>query len=341
MNKEDLIKFCNNILLKLDMDFEKARATSEVLVEADLMGHSTHGVRLLPNYVSDIKNGIMKVNGNYKIISEKKSNIIIDGKLLPGIWLTQEGLKIAITKAHDFGVSTVTIGNSHHNGALAAFLKVVADEGLIGIIKSSVPSNSTVAPFGGTEPLFTPNPMAIGFPTNHLPVIIDISASITTNNMIAEKIANNEKFDFDCLLTSEGVPSNDPLVVKEEGGTVLPVGGMEYGHKGYGLALGIEALSQGLSGFGRKNNPKSMNLSTFIQVIDPEFFSGLEEFKKQMSYTVNKAKNNKPIPGKNIFIPGERALKRRDQALKNGIKLNDITQNSLKDLGKKFNESFF
>mgnify|MGYP001253585426 FL=1 len=84
-----------------------------------------------------------------------------------------------------------------------------------------------------------------------------------------------------------------------------------------------------------------MNLSTFIQIIDPEFFSGLEEFKKQMSYTVNKAKNNKPIPGKNIFIPGERALKRRDQALKNGIKLNDITQNSLKDLGKKFNESFF
>ena len=69
MNKEDLIKFCNNILLKLDMDFEKARATSEVLVEADLMGHSTHGVRLLPNYVSDIKNGIMKVSGNYKIIS--------------------------------------------------------------------------------------------------------------------------------------------------------------------------------------------------------------------------------------------------------------------------------
>ena len=150
MKKENLIKFCNNILIKLNMDPDKARATSEILVEADMMGHSTHGVRLLSSYVSDIEKGIMNVSGNYKIISKKKSNITIDGKLLPGIWLTQEGLKIGIEKAKDFGVSTVTIGNSHHNGALAAYLKNIVDEGFVAIIKSSVPSNSTVAPFGGT-----------------------------------------------------------------------------------------------------------------------------------------------------------------------------------------------
>ena len=98
MKKENLIKFCKNIFIKLKMDLEKAHATSEILVEADMMGHSTHGVRLLPNYVSDIEKGRMNVNGNYKIISEKKSNITIDGKLLPGIWLTQEGLKLGLRK---------------------------------------------------------------------------------------------------------------------------------------------------------------------------------------------------------------------------------------------------
>ena len=77
MQKENLIKFCKNILIKLNMDSDKAHATSEILVEADMMGHSTHGVRLLPNYVSDIEKGIMNVNGNYKIISEKKSNVRI------------------------------------------------------------------------------------------------------------------------------------------------------------------------------------------------------------------------------------------------------------------------
>ena len=75
MQKENLIKFCKNILIKLNMDSDKAHATSEILVEADMMGHSTHGVRLLPNYVSDIEKGIMNVSGNYKIISEKKSLI--------------------------------------------------------------------------------------------------------------------------------------------------------------------------------------------------------------------------------------------------------------------------
>ena len=72
MQKENLIKFCKNILIKLNMDSDKAHTTSEILVEADMIGHSTHGVRLLPNYISDIEKGIMNVSGNYKIISEKK-----------------------------------------------------------------------------------------------------------------------------------------------------------------------------------------------------------------------------------------------------------------------------
>ena len=129
-------------------------------------------------------------------------------------------------------------------------------------------------------------------------------------------------------------------MLKKKNGTVLPVGGMEYGHKGFGLALGIEALTQGLSGFGRIDVPKSMNLSTFIQIIDPEFFSGLQAFKKQMSFTINKAKSNKPIEGKTIFIPGERALKKRQISINEGIELNEVTINQLIALSKKFDISF-
>ena len=239
IENQKLIKFCTEIFLKLKMDNEKAQVTSELLVEADMMGHNTHGVRLISNYVQDIINHKMKINGNYTIMSDKETSLTIDGCLLPGIWLTQKGIDKAIVRSKKFGVSTVTIGNSHHNGALAAYFPKIIDMGLIGIIKSSVPSAASVAPFGGTQPLLTPNPMAIGFPTEDMPVIIDISASITTNNMISAKITNNEKFDFNCLLTSDGKPTNDPFIVKEKNGTVLPVGGMEYGHKGFGLALGL------------------------------------------------------------------------------------------------------
>jgi L-lactate dehydrogenase len=81
--------------------------------------------------------------------------------------------------------------------------------------------------------------------------------------MIADKISKNEFFDFNCLLTSGGVPTNDPKEVFEKNGTVMPVGGLEYGHKGFGLALGIEALSQGLSGSGRSKKTK---INEFINI---------------------------------------------------------------------------
>ena len=337
LTQSKLIKFCNSIFKKLGMDDEKAKDTSEILVEADMMGHSTHGVRLLPLYIKDIEAGNMKVSGNQITLNDTGSCITIDGDNLPGIWLTKQGLKLSSERAKIYGVSTILIKNSHHNGALAAYLLPIVEQGLVPMIKCSVPSSATVAPFGGTKALLTPDPMALGYPTNKEPVIIDISASITTNNMIADKIAKNKLFDFDCLLTSEGIPTNDPKEVMEKNGTVMPVGGLEYGHKGFGLALGIEALSQGLSGSGRSKKPKSMNLSTFVQVIDPEAFAGLKAFKDEMTFIYEQCINNPPINENNkVRMPGQHALLRRQKSLKEGFELSKETMIALKSISEKF-----
>ena len=332
-----LMKFCTSVFSKLRMDEEKASDTSDILIEADLMGHSTHGVRLLPLYIKDIESGNMNVTGEDKIVKDIGSCLTIDGKNLPGIWLTKRALKLSVQRAKKYGTSTVLIKNSHHNGALAAYMLPMISQDLVSIIKSSVPSSATVAPFGGTKALLTPDPMALGYPTNKKPVIIDISASITTNNMIADKIAKNELFDFDCLLTSDGVPTNDPREVMEKNGTVMPIGGLDYGHKGFGLALGIEALSQGLSGSGRSKKPKSMNLSTFVQVIDPEAFAGLKAFKDEMTFLYEQCINNPPINKNNkVRMPGQNALSRREISIKEGFQLSKETILALTDISKKF-----
>jgi LDH2 family malate/lactate/ureidoglycolate dehydrogenase len=332
-----LMKFCTSVLLSLKMDEEKAVDTAEILIEADMMGHSTHGIRLLPLYIKDIELGSMNVSGTEEILNDTGACLTWDGKLLPGIWLTKKALKTASERAKIYGTSTVLIRNSHHNGALAAYMLPIVESGLVPIIKSSVPSAATVAPFGGTKPLLTPDPMAIAYPTNDQPVIIDISASITTNNMIADKISKNEVFDFDCLLTADGSPTNDPLEVRDRNGTVMPIGGMEYGHKGFGLALGIEALSQGLSGSGRSMKPKTMNLSTFVQVIDPEAFAGLDIFKKEMSFLSQQCLDNPPRKNiDKVRLPGQSALTKRKASLKNGITLAKETIEMLEKLSKKF-----
>ena len=146
-----------------------------------------------------------------------------------------------------------------------------------------------------------------------------------------------ELFSFNCLLTSDGVPTNDPLEVQNNNGTVMPLGGLEYGHKGFGLALGIEALSQGLSGSGRSKKPKTMNLSTFVQVIDPEAFAGLTAFKDEMTFLTQECISNPPINKKNkVRMPGEYALEKREIALNYGIKLSDDTSYVLDTIAKKF-----
>ncbi len=336
-----LKKFCTSIFKKLGMDYEKAKDTSEVLVEADMMGHSTHGVRLLPLYIKDIEAGNMNITGNQTIINDTGSCITIDGEKLPGIWLTKRGLKLSSERAKIHGVSTVLIKNSHHNGALVAYLLPIVEQGLVPMIKCSVPSSATVAPFGGTKALLTPDPMALAFPTNYEPVLIDISASITTNNMIADKIVKKEMFDFNCLLTRDGIPTNDPKEVFENDGTVMPLGGLEYGHKGFGLALGIEALSQGLSGSGRSRKLKSMNLSIYIQVIDPEAFAGLKAFKNEMSFLYNECVNNPPInKNSKVRMPGQKALLNRKEAIQNGIKFSKQTLMTLDDISRKFDLVF-
>ena len=90
LTKSKLIKFCNSIFKKLGMDNEKAKDTSEILVEADMMGHSTHGVRLLPLYIKDIEAGNMKVSGNQITLNDTGSCFTIDGNNLPGIWITKQ-----------------------------------------------------------------------------------------------------------------------------------------------------------------------------------------------------------------------------------------------------------
>ena len=133
----------------------------------------------------------MTVKGDEETVKDTGSCLTINGNHLPGIWLTKNFLIWRPSEQNLWHVNG-SFKNSHHNGALAAYMLPIVNQGLVPIIKCSVPSSATVAPFGGTKPLLTPDPMAIAYPTNEDPVIIDISASITTNNMIADKIVKNE-----------------------------------------------------------------------------------------------------------------------------------------------------
>ncbi|MCX8997336.1 Ldh family oxidoreductase [Rhizobiaceae bacterium BDR2-2] len=299
----------------------KAAAVGHYLVEADLMGHDTHGLALAPWYLQGIADGVMTKDGEPDTVSDRGAAICWRGNRLPGAWLVSEGVKLTCERARRHGTATLAIGDSHHIGALAAYLPEATAQGLMISIASSSPSGAQVAPFGGLKGVFTPDPVAYGIPTPADPILIDISASITTVNMAQRMLREGRSYRHDWLMDAEGAPSHDPQTVTE-GGTLLPTGGLDHGQKGYGMALSVEALTQGLAGYGRADAPTGTNAAVTITVHDPEAFGGRDAFLRQTGWLAKACLASPPrVPGKPVRLPGQAALERRRRALADGVDL--------------------
>ncbi len=318
------------------MDADKASVSAEVLVEADMIGHNTHGVGLLPWYLDSLVNGELKGSGHYRVVQDREACVTWDGNNLAGPWLVTEAFALASERVKRFGVVTVAIARAHHIGALAAYLRKVTEQGLIATLSCSTASQARVAPFGGTKPLFTPDPQAYGFPTDGDPILIDISSSITTTSMTRELAAKGERFPEPWALTAEGLPTDDPVAVTEADGTLMPLGGALKGHKGYGLALAIETMGQGLSGFGRSGHPKGMQLSVFLQVIDPSAFAGSDAFLREATHLANACRINPPPAGKPpVRVPGDNAAHNRRESLAHGVYIDDAVLDKLNQQARR------
>ena len=319
----DLIRYATNLFAAAGCDGDKPAIIAAGLVEADLLGHTTHGLHLAAPYLKEIANGTMTIVGEPEVVSDRGAAITWDGRRLPGVWLTVKAVDLAIDRASKFGTGTVVIRRSHHIACLAAFLQRATDRGMMVTVASSDPAGASVAPYGGTKAVFTPDPIAVGIPTDGDPILIDVSASITTNGLTDRLRREGKNFPGQWALDAEGNPSNSPdALYTTPPGTLLPTGGVDHGHKGYSMALMIEALTQGLGGFGRSSSPKGWGASVYVQVSDPSAFGGLDEFRRETSWTATACRENPPIPGGDpVRLPGQKGLDRKRKALKEGVSL--------------------
>jgi LDH2 family malate/lactate/ureidoglycolate dehydrogenase len=151
--------------------------------------------------------------------------------------------------------------------------------------------------------------------------------------MSNRKRAAGETFAEEWLIDATGKPSNDPQVLFDQPpGTLLPVGGLSHGHKGYGMALLVETLTAGLAGHGRADPPEGWGATVHITLHDLNAFGGKEAFLHQMDHVAAKCRGNTPIdPAKPVRLPGEGGLKRREAQSKNGVRLHPSIARSLHD----------
>ena len=318
-----LVALATRLLAAAGVASDRAALIGELLVEADLMGHTTHGLALLPGYLEELAAGTMTAAGEPAVVRDTGPCLTWDGRRLPGVWLTATAIDTALPRARRYGTATVVIRRSHHIACLGAFLTRATNQGLMILIASSDPSVSSVAPFGGTTAIFTPDPFAIGIPTPGDPILIDTSASITTNGMSARLSAEGRRFPHAWLLDAAGEPTDDPNVLSADPpGTILPTGGLDHGHKGYALALMVEALTLGLGGFGRADPAEGWGASVFVQILDPDAFAGADAFRRQTGWLADACRSAAPRPGvERVRLPGEAAMTRRRRALADGVEL--------------------
>lgn len=339
---DPLRRFSVSALEAVGLAADRAAVVAETLIEADLMGHSTHGLGLLPAYVAELESGKMLRDGEPRIVSDAGASLAWDGRYLPGPWLTRRAIDLGLDRLGSHPVVTITIQKSHHIGSLASYPERATKEGKVMVLMCSDPCCELVAPFGGLDAVYSPNPIAAGFPTSERPLIFDTSMSTTAMGVVARAKRQGVSLPARWMQDNEGNATSDPTVADTDpAGTILPLGGEDHGYKGYALGLMVEALTSALGGHGRASEAGRWGCSIFLQLIDPDAFGGTEAFTKEMDFLAMRCREAKPKPGvKGVRLPGERALGLRDRQLRDGVALADGIENALLAMGERLGVAF-
>ena len=308
---------------KVGLAPDRARTQAEILLEADLMGHTTHGFALLPGFLGSIESRAVRASGEPKVISDRGATALLDADNLPGTWVLSKTIDLACDRLGKHGVVTFVLKNTAHIGALGAYLRLATSCGFTIMIMNSDPSMRTVAPAGAMEPQLAANPIAFGYPTQDEPVLIDISTSSVANGWVRRWGAEGKRLPGRWLLDAQGNPTDDSAALfAKPAGSMLPLGGTELGHKGFALSLMVEVLTAGLCGSGRAEQPTGGGTPVTVQVVDPAAFGGIGALKREASWLANACRHSKPRPGVSaVRMPGDTALARRRAQLAAGVEL--------------------
>ncbi len=304
------------------------------LVEADLVGHSSHGSRLLPaKYTAEI--AADKIDPAAEPTIERDTGVFttVNGRKAFGQVVAREAIDAGIAAAEDAGIGVVSLRNVSHIGRVGEWAEraTAAGMGLVGFVAN--PGSQWVAPPGSAERRFSTNPIVVGLPTFDalpFPIVLDMASSQVARSKIREPDAAAGGLPADWLIDDDGAPLTDGAAFDNEGrGAMLPLGGLATGHKGFGLAVIAELLAGNASDGSVSGTDDVLwgNHALFF-VLDLERCTSraaIEERAAAMAAYVRETEYSSDIPtpwatkGEHALLPGEAEHERRLAHRENGI----------------------
>src|SRR6478752_7319981 len=334
ISAERLHKIGAGLLVGAGASQSEADTVARGCVNANLVGHDSHGVILIPSYVERIRVGHIVPGAPFQIIQESPSTTVIDGHWGFGFVVNERAMQLTIETAKATNVAAATVFRQSHVGRLGAYPLMAAQAGMIGIATAdSGRSPKAVAPFGGREARLGTNPISIAVPSDLPgPLCLDMATSAVAVGKLTLAQARGEKIPLGWIVDSEGKHTTDPARFRP-GGALLPLGGTE-GYKGSGLAVIVEILCGLLTGLGFGVEPSGRhNDGCFLAVFKVDAFRPLQEFKQEVAEFARYLKDTPPASGfSGVLYPGEIEHLREQDRAANGIDVEDATWTKLRDL---------
>jgi uncharacterized oxidoreductase len=335
---ERLTEIARSLLIAAGTPDSEADTISRLSIGANLAGHDSHGIILIPTYIDRVKVGHIVPGAPWTIVEETPTTTVVDGNWGFGYVVTEKAMKLTIEKADKQNVAACTVFRQGHIGRLAAYPLMAIERGMIAMITAdSGRSPKHVAPFGGAKARLGTNPICFAIPSNlDGPLFFDMATSAAAAGKIGVAMARGEPVPPGWLIDADGKPTTDPRKLRQ-GGALLPLGGAE-GYKGYGLATIVEIFSGLLTGLGFGIDPKGRhNDGCFIAVFKVSAFRNLDTFKQEVTDFAHYLKDTPPAEGfKEVYYPGEIEFRKEQDRRKNGIAIEDATWGVLKKLAVEY-----
>lgn len=306
---------------------EEAARVAHYLVEANLVGHDSHGVIRVPFYIGWLQEGKVLANQTIEIVLESEVLAIVDGQYGFGQTIGEQAVNLGIYKARKHGVSVVGLRNTGHLGRIGDWPLRAARENLLSLhFVNTSGAGMLVAPFGGISRRLSACPFAAGIPVaGGEPMIVDISMCTIAEGKLKVALNKGVSVPDGCIIDSKGHPTNDPRVFyADPPGSILSIAG----HKGYALGMVTEILAGALTG-GSCTNPayaKRLTNSMLSIYLDYSRFGADADFEAEVRRFIDFVRSSeRSDPAGQILMPGEIEEQTKARRLASGIELDETT----------------
>ena len=333
---EELTAICRNVFQKLKVPATEAEIVTRSMVDANRVGHDSHGVIHLPKYVRELEAGLIQPGAPTETRHASASITVLDGNWGFGPVIATRAVELAIEKAKQTDISSVAVSQCNEVGRLGGYACLAADAEMIGVLMTNDHGGGTcVAPHGGIEGRLSTNPIACAVPIEGQdPIVLDMSTSVVASGKIRVKQHQDEALPHGWLIDAEGKSttyantfySTPPAVL-------LPFGGIA-AHKGFGLSVIVDILAGALTGAGcSQGEDARVGNGLFVLVLNVASFRGFPGFSAEIERFIEYLKSAKRAAGVDaIRMPGERGWEAQRKREREGIPIDAETWTHIKRL---------